>query len=73
MIWDYGGRNTYRMGKEGKYDLKLVSSQCNDARYFDVGDENTKGEIQTFLYLRIMSGCVHNVTANIIFIFSYFI
>lgn len=24
MAWDSGGTNSYRMGKEGKYDLKLA-------------------------------------------------
>lgn len=23
--WDHGGRNSYRMGAEGKFDLKVVS------------------------------------------------
>lgn len=26
MQWDNGSTNSYRMGKEGKYDLKLVDS-----------------------------------------------
>lgn len=25
MTWDHGGSNSYRMGAEGKYDLKLAS------------------------------------------------
>lgn len=26
VAWDAGGTNSYRMGKEGKYDLKLARS-----------------------------------------------
>lgn len=25
VTWDHGGSNSYRMGAEGKYDLKLAS------------------------------------------------
>lgn len=25
MTWDHGGSNSYRMGAEGKYDLKLAA------------------------------------------------
>lgn len=25
LRWDHGGRNSYRMGAEGKFDLKVVS------------------------------------------------
>ena len=26
MTWDHGGSNSYRMGAEGKYDLRLVGT-----------------------------------------------
>ena len=26
VTWDYGGSNSYRMGAEGKYDLRLVGT-----------------------------------------------
>jgi len=28
--WDSGSTNSYRMGKEGKYDLKLVEVSVDD-------------------------------------------
>lgn len=28
--WDHGGRNSYRMGAEGKFDLKVVSGSGNE-------------------------------------------
>ncbi len=31
MTWDHGGSNSYRMGAEGKYDLKLAPGQCASA------------------------------------------
>ncbi|XP_034255114.1 E3 ubiquitin-protein ligase HECTD1 isoform X1 [Thrips palmi] len=30
VTWDQGGSNSYRMGAEGKFDLKLVNSECNE-------------------------------------------
>lgn len=42
--WDSGGRNTYRMGKDGKYDLQLAPpSDDYDDRCVENVDENTKG------------------------------
>lgn len=28
--WDHGGRNSYRMGAEGKFDLKVVSGGATE-------------------------------------------
>lgn len=28
--WDNGATNSYRMGKEGKFDLKLAETPCTD-------------------------------------------
>lgn len=33
--WDHGGRNSYRMGAEGKYDLKLAN--CDNLSMFEGG------------------------------------
>ena len=33
--WDTGSRNSYRMGKSGKYDLKLA----DNTQYFDDDDD----------------------------------
>lgn len=42
--WDAGGRNTYRMGKDGKYDLQLAPPRDDyDDRCVENVDENTKG------------------------------
>ncbi|XP_075224551.1 ubiquitin fusion-degradation 4-like isoform X4 [Lycorma delicatula] len=30
VTWDHGGSNSYRMGAEGKYDLKLASDLCDN-------------------------------------------
>lgn len=29
MTWDHGGSNSYRMGAEGKYDLRLVGTSLD--------------------------------------------
>uniref|UniRef100_W8ARD3 E3 ubiquitin-protein ligase n=1 Tax=Ceratitis capitata TaxID=7213 RepID=W8ARD3_CERCA len=34
--WDHGGRNSYRMGAEGKYDLKLAN--CDNLSMFEGGN-----------------------------------
>lgn len=31
MTWDHGGSNSYRMGAEGKYDLRLSMMSESDA------------------------------------------
>ena len=42
--WDAGGRDGYRMGAEGKYDLKLV---VEDARVRLVnGDDELSGQVE---------------------------
>lgn len=44
--WDSGGRNTYRMGKDGKYDLQLAPPNDDyDDRCVENVDENTKGTL----------------------------
>ena len=30
VTWDHGGSNSYRMGAEGKFDLKLATSSCKE-------------------------------------------
>ncbi|XP_036321102.1 E3 ubiquitin-protein ligase Ufd4 isoform X1 [Rhagoletis pomonella] len=37
--WDHGGRNAYRMGAEGKYDLKLAN--CDNLSMFEGGTSIT--------------------------------
>lgn len=41
--WDTGSRNSYRMGKNGKYDLKLADT----VQYFDEDDkeDTEKGKL----------------------------
>ena len=49
--WDNGVRNSYRMGKDGKYDLKLAQ----DVQHFGEVDKDEngseKGEEWFFVYL----------------------
>ena len=40
MQWDTGNTNSYRMGKEGKYDLKLVEPLAPSSN----GDEEEEDE-----------------------------
>lgn len=42
--WDNGSTNSYRMGKEGKYDLKLVDSPLPPAPESDSDTEEEEGE-----------------------------
>ena len=42
--WDTGSTNSYRMGKEGKYDLKLAGPPPVQESSDDEEDEDTKGE-----------------------------
>ncbi len=44
--WDSGARNTYRMGKDGKYDLQLapLGDESSD-KSVENDDENTKGNV----------------------------
>ena len=52
--WDTGNTNSYRMGKEGKYDLKLVEplapSSNDDDEEEDEEVEDDAGEAEYFLF-----------------------
>ncbi|XP_052130677.1 E3 ubiquitin-protein ligase HECTD1 isoform X3 [Frankliniella occidentalis] len=49
VTWDQGGSNSYRMGAEGKYDLKLVNSEINDNTSPLPATSSTCGLTQTTL------------------------
>lgn len=52
VAWDAGGTNSYRMGKEGKYDLKLARSPSPPPSV----DETVHGNgIMCFLSLHSLS------------------
>lgn len=49
VAWDAGGTNSYRMGKEGKYDLKLARSPSPPPSVDETVQGNGKILILTFL------------------------
>ena len=50
--WDNSSTNSYRMGKEGKYDLKLVDSPLPPAPESDSDTEEEEGK--TWLALNLL-------------------
>lgn len=49
--WDTGARNSYRMGKNGKYDLKLA----DNIQFFDEDDkDDNSSEKGIFLKTKII-------------------
>lgn len=52
VTWDHGGSNSYRMGAEGKYDLKLSSN-------YDVVEGNAAKSATTNAGKEILSFCFY--------------
>lgn len=58
MKWDSGAGNTYRMGKDGKYDLQLApyGNELNERSLEK--EENIKGiKIKTISFSEIYEKC----------------
>lgn len=57
VAWDAGGTNSYRMGKEGKYDLKLARSPSPPPSV----DETIQGNGIINCLLIIINNCIRSV------------
>lgn len=51
VTWDHGGSNSYRMGAEGKYDLKLAPGYDVEGAAAKANQTNPAGGSQFLLFL----------------------
>ncbi|XP_045542472.1 probable E3 ubiquitin-protein ligase HERC2 [Papilio machaon] len=57
ILWDSGGTNSYRMGKEGKYDLKLARSPSPPPSLYEAETENRQTTLDWWPVKEVRAAC----------------
>ncbi|XP_045760290.1 probable E3 ubiquitin-protein ligase HERC2 isoform X8 [Maniola jurtina] len=63
VAWDAGGTNSYRMGKEGKYDLKLARSPSPPPSVDETVQGNVENSVEWWPVSEVRSACTCAVRA----------
>nr|XP_026484631.1 probable E3 ubiquitin-protein ligase HERC2 isoform X1 [Vanessa tameamea] len=63
VAWDAGGTNSYRMGKEGKYDLKLARSPSPPPSVDETVQGNVENTVEWWPVSEVRSSCTSAVRA----------
>ncbi|XP_049884481.1 probable E3 ubiquitin-protein ligase HERC2 isoform X2 [Pectinophora gossypiella] len=63
VAWDAGGTNSYRMGKEGKYDLKLARSPSPPPSVDETVHGNVENNVEYWPVSEVRSACTGAIRA----------